>query len=97
VHVFAVRNNVHGITHEQKKSEMRSGCGEMQRRSIQSENRRIIPVTIATPWLTIDREAHAAGRLDVLSAWVIIKSEVPLFWVGRKVYVKTVTRPVNYS
>jgi hypothetical protein len=30
--------------------------------------------------------------LDVLSAWAIIKSEVPLFWVGRKVYVKNVLK-----
>jgi hypothetical protein len=27
---------------------------------------------------TLDRETHAVGRLDVLSAWTIIKSEVPL-------------------
>jgi hypothetical protein len=40
-----------------------------------------------TPWLTnFDREAHAPGRLDVLSAWAIIKSEVPLFGWKRRVY-----------
>jgi hypothetical protein len=30
----------------------RSGCGDVPLRSVQSENRRIIPVEMATPWLT---------------------------------------------
>jgi hypothetical protein len=34
---------------------------------------------------TLDREAHAASRLDVLSAWAIRKRRLPLFVEGGNV------------
>jgi hypothetical protein len=37
---------------------------------------------------TLDREAHAAGRLDVLSAWAVRSEEQPLLGWKTRVYLK---------
>jgi hypothetical protein len=43
-------------------------------------------------WLTdaLDREAHAAGRLDVLSAWAVRSDDQPLLGWKRNLYIKRI-------
>jgi hypothetical protein len=48
-------------------------------------------------YTTLDREAHAASRLDVLSAWVIRKRRLPLFGWKKDVFIRRNNKPYPIS
>jgi hypothetical protein len=60
--------------------------------------RQLIPVELATPWLTeLVAGGASAGRLDVLSAWAVRSEEQPLLGWKKDVFIRRNNEPYPIS